>query len=202
MEAVINFFLGLSPVHIYIFLLFMLLMSGMGVPLPEDIILIAGAYSAYKGLSNPFILVIVGIIGVLIGDSFIYFLGHQFGFKIINFPFFKRIFSEARVTKASNIFKKRGVKFLFVARFLAGLRAPIFFSSATLGVKFKDFIFYDGMAALISVPAIIYVTFYNGEYVELIFSVVRRLEYVILGLFLIFLFFIFLRKFKKKELKC
>lgn len=174
-------------------------MSGMGVPLPEDIILIAGAYSAYKGLANPLILVVVGLVGVLLGDSFIYYLGHKFGFKIINIPIFRRVFSEARITKASNIFKKRGVKFLFIARFLAGLRAPIFFSSATLGVKFKDFILYDGIAALISVPAIIYVTFYNGEYVELIFNFVRKLEYVILALFISFLFFIYIRKLKRRK---
>ena len=42
-----------------------------------------------------------------------------------------------------------------LARFMPGLRAPIYFTAGTVGVKFHTFLFYDGLAALVSVPAIV-----------------------------------------------
>ena len=41
---------------------------------------------------------------------------------------------------------------LFVGRFLPGLRAPIFFTAGSTRVKYWKFFFFDGLAALISVP--------------------------------------------------
>jgi membrane protein DedA with SNARE-associated domain len=41
---------------------------------------------------------------------------------------------------------------LFVGRFLPGLRAPIFFTAGSTRVKYWKFFFFDGLAALLSVP--------------------------------------------------
>ena len=41
---------------------------------------------------------------------------------------------------------------LFVGRFLPGLRAPIFFTAGSTRVRYWKFFFFDGLAALISVP--------------------------------------------------
>jgi membrane protein DedA with SNARE-associated domain len=45
---------------------------------------------------------------------------------------------------------------LFIGRFLPGLRAPIFFTAGSMKVPFVKFLFFDGLAALISVPVFVW----------------------------------------------
>ena len=45
---------------------------------------------------------------------------------------------------------------MFVARFMPGLRAPIFCMAGTMGVRYLRFAFFDGLAALLSVPVFVW----------------------------------------------
>jgi membrane protein DedA with SNARE-associated domain len=75
---------------------------------------------------------------------------------------------------------KNGAKFLFAARFMPGLRAPIFFSAGTLHVSYWRFLLYNGSAAVLSVPAIIGAVYYFGEQFDHIVKIIRRAEHGII----------------------
>jgi membrane protein DedA with SNARE-associated domain len=112
-----------------------------------------------------------------------------------------------RLAAVQNKFHKRGNKLIFAARFMPGLRAPIFFSAGTLHLPARVFWFYDGMAALISVPGIIGAVYYFGDQVDHVVRAVRRIEH---GLFFVILgiltamgvkWYVTHRKLKRSELQ-
>jgi membrane protein DedA with SNARE-associated domain len=80
---------------------------------------------------------------------------------------------------------------IFAARFMPGLRAPIFFSAGTLHLSPKVFWFYDGMAALISVPLIIGAVYYFGDYMDKVVRVVQGVEHGILFVIVVVVLLVF-----------
>ncbi len=129
-----------------------LLLCGLGLPLPEDVVLVtAGALGQIDGRSWIEVSALM-YAGVMIGDSMIFFAGRYFGVRLRSSRWFQRYFSEKKQAKVEDLFDRYHTRVLFVGRFLPGLRAPIFFTAGSTRVKFLKFFFFDGLAALISVP--------------------------------------------------
>jgi membrane protein DedA with SNARE-associated domain len=118
--------------------------------------------------------------GVLIGDSTIFFLGTKYGRALTNKPFFHKFLSPERLLVVKEKFHEKGNKVIFAARFMPGFRAPTFFSAGTLHLPFRVFFFYDGMAALISVPAIVWVVYHFGGLADQVIGIIRHVEHGII----------------------
>jgi membrane protein DedA with SNARE-associated domain len=71
-----------------------------------------------------------------------------------------------------------------MARFMPGLRTPIFMTCGIYQVSFWKFLTLDGLAALISVPVWVYVGVIFGENLELLEQKIRQFQvgiYSLLG---------------------
>ena len=133
-----------------------LLLCGLGLPIPEDIVLIAaGALGVLDGRAWIHISVIM-YAGVMGGDSIIFFAGRYFGTRLRTAAWFQRLFPADKQAKVEVLFERHGSKGLFLGRFLPGLRAPIFFTAGSMRVSFWKFFCFDGFAALISVPVFVW----------------------------------------------
>lgn len=153
-ETILDHFQG-SPLSLWgPFVVLML--CGLGLPVPEDIVLIAaGALGVLD--DRPWIAVsTVMYLGVVGGDSLIFFAGRFFGTKLRTTAWFQRIFPASKQEKVEGLFVQHGAKGLFIGRFLPGLRAPIFFSAGSMKVPFWKFLVFDGGAALLSVPVFVW----------------------------------------------
>lgn len=152
-----------------------LILCGFGMPIPEDIILVAGGvlagmacgsdftfFHALKDCNAVHIMFAVAMAGVLIGDSCMYLMGRIFGMKLLNMRFTKKLLPPERVHWVQKKFLRYGVYFIFIARFMPGLRSPIFIiAGITRRVPFIKFFLTDGFAALISVPLWVYLGFWG-----------------------------------------
>ena len=113
----------------------LLLLCGLGLPMPEDIVLIAaGMLGVIDGHSWIKISVFM-YAGVLLGDTMIFFAGQRYGTRLLGTPWFQRIFPPAKQARVEELFAKHGTTGLFLGRFLPGLRAPIFFSAGSLNLR-------------------------------------------------------------------
>lgn len=177
MDKIVDFLLNFYGPTPYIFIFSFLMACGLGLPIPEDVTLFAAGLSAYYGLTNLWIIIVVSYLGIILGDSIIYYLGAVYGRKLTKKWFFGKLITEDRLTVVRKEFHKRGNKVIFAARFMPGLRAPIFFSAGTLHLPYRVFLFYDGFAALISVPTIIGAVFYFGDQLDRVVRVVQRIEH-------------------------
>jgi membrane protein DedA with SNARE-associated domain len=180
MDHLVDFLLNFYGPTPYFLVLGILLACGLGLPVPEDITLFAAGLLCYYGLTSLWPMVGVALLGVIMGDSLIFFLGHKFGRRLTKRWFFHKLLPDDRLIAVQNKFHKRGNKLIFAARFMPGLRAPIFFSAGTLHLPARVFWFYDGMAALISVPAIIGAVYFFGDELDHVVRVIRKIEHGIL----------------------
>ena len=135
----------------------LLLICGVGVPVPEDIILItAGALSVVDGRIW-FEVAIIMYIAVVGGDSLVFFAGKHLGRRVRNNRWVrKRIFTPEKQMMVQKKFNQYGTIVLFVGRFLPGLRTPIFFTAGSMKVPYWKFLTLDGSAALISAPVFVW----------------------------------------------
>lgn len=181
MDALVDFLLNFYGPTPYFLVFGVLLLCGFGLPIPEDITLIAGGLLAYYGICNLWVMIAVGLVGVMLGDSIMFFLGLKYGRKIMKKRFFQSLIPEDRLKLASERFNKKGSKrILFFARFMPGLRAPMFFSAGLLHVPFWKFFLMDGLAALISVPAIVGAIYYFGDQIDLVIRWIKKVEHGII----------------------
>jgi len=177
-----------------------LLACGLGVPIPEDITLFAGGYMAYKGLASVYWMIAIAFAGVMVGDSIIFLLGRKFGMRLARKGFFRKVLPPERLERVSLMLKKRGYTLIFFARFMPGFRAPVYFSSGTLGLPFRVFFFFDGLAALISVPLLVYLVYTFGDRVDQIVEIIQKVEGgIAIAIFSVILLFIGKWYVKKKR---
>ena len=179
--SVVDALLAVPPPLIYLGIFGVLILCGLGLPIPEDISLIAAGVSCYLGLTNPLPMILLCLVAVVGGDSFIFLLGYKYGRKLTKKWFFHKILPDERLVDVSKKFNERGTKLLFFARFMPGLRAPVFFSAGTLHVPFKTFLFYDGSAAMLSVPLIVGGVFLFGDLFEKVVRVIHDVQSAILA---------------------
>ena len=151
-----------SPV-VYGTIVGVLLVCGLGLPVPEDITLLVAGLLAASGKISISGGLISGFVGVLAGDSILFMLGRKFGTRVFSLPGLRRFFTPARLLAAEIKIKKHGPLICFVARFLPGVRSAIFAMSGALGVRRSTFLLLDGLAALLSVPLWVYVGFWFGN---------------------------------------
>lgn len=149
-ETLLKYFEG-SPLSLW-GPFFVLLLCGLGLPVPEDIVLVtAGALGVIDGRNWMEVSALM-YAGVMTGDSIIFLAGRYLGQRWMAAPWFQRYLSVKKQEKVEAQFERFGSMVLFVGRFLPGLRAPIFFTAGSLKTKYLKFFFFDGIAALISVP--------------------------------------------------
>jgi membrane protein DedA with SNARE-associated domain len=180
----------------------LLLACGLGVPMPEDIILVTAGYIAYLYPANVNLvsLVLVSMAGVLVGDSLIFLIGRRLGPRAMNLPLFKRILTPARLEKMKGYFSSYGNKIIFVGRFMAGIRAPLFMSAGISGHPYWRFILYDSLAAAISVPVWVLLANHFGEEIDqLKFMLIKTQRALFIIIPLAIAIWLVFRKFVKKS---
>jgi membrane protein DedA with SNARE-associated domain len=168
--------------HVYAKLAGILLLCGLGLPVPEDISLIAGGYLAHVGTVEIHTVFLVCFAAVLGGDTLAFMLGRSFGTKILESRLGHRYFTPRRQRRVRAYFRTYGSKVVFVARFLPGLRFSIFLSAGMLHVRPAVFLIYDAMAALLSVPFLVYSAWWFGDQIDNVIKWAKRSEYGILAL--------------------
>jgi membrane protein DedA with SNARE-associated domain len=126
--------------------------AGLGVPIPEELPIAAAAALASQGIVRWWIALPVCIVAVVAGDVVLYWVGHHWGERILEWRLVRRILTKRRETKLLDGYRRHGVKIVFTARHIMGLRAAAFLTAGIAKFPFWKFLAVDGGAALVSVP--------------------------------------------------
>ncbi|MDP3701704.1 MAG: DedA family protein [Hylemonella sp.] len=184
----------------YLAVFVMLLICGFGVPIPEDVTLVTGGVIAGLGHANVHTMFAVGMAGVMIGDGLMFVLGRVYGQRLQMLPGFRSILTPERFARAQDAFHKYGKWVMFVARFLPGLRTPVFFSAGmSRRVSFGTWFMMDGLAALISVPIWVYLGYYGAQNWDWMFSVLHKFQHGIFALLGILAVWMLARWWKRRR---
>ena len=198
LENLITFFTNYGYAAVFS----VLLLCGFGLPIPEDVTLVAGGVIAGIGAANVHLMFLVSMVGVLMGDSAMFFLGRLLGERAMKTTLAKKVLPEARYLKVQELFERYGRWVLFVGRFMPGLRAAIFLTAGiSRKVTFLRFFLTDGLAALISVPIWVYLGYFGGMNLPVLETWVRDGQIALLALIIIAVagFFIYKKYFSKRK---
>lgn len=152
-----------------------LMLCGAGIPLPEDITLVAGGVIAGLGYANVHTMAAVTMVGVLMGDAAMFLLGHRYGEHMLQWKPIALLMPPRRYAKMQEKFTRYGNRLMFFARFLPGMRTAVYITAgATHRVSFWRFLMLDGLAALISVPFWVYLGYFGANRREWLGMWIRR----------------------------
>ncbi|MCX7991404.1 MAG: DedA family protein [Proteobacteria bacterium] len=195
-EFLVNFINTFSNYEsVILFIPFIILIfCGLGLPLPEDILLITLGYLVFNGYGSIYTALVLGYLGIMLGDSIIFFVGRKYGLQIVKNRFFSKVFTKERLRRAKRFTLDHGKKTLFLARFLPGLRTAVFFSCATLKVRFRTFFIIDSLAALLSAPIFVLLGYYFGDKIETLIDYVKRVDRVVIIILLFIIAFVIVTK--------
>lgn len=167
----------------YAALFAVLIVCGLGVPIPEDISLVAGGIIAGLGYADLRIMIAVGLAGVLVGDSVMFLVGHHLGPRARQVRWIARVLTPRRYARVQEKFDRYGNRLLFIARFLPGLRAAVFLTAGmTHRVSYGRFLVLDGLAALISVPVWIWLGYFGAERRDWLLGAIHRGQGLLIAL--------------------
>ncbi len=165
----------------YLGLFTILFISGFGVPIPEDIPLVLGGYYCAKGDARIEIMLPVGLISIIGADFLVYLMGRRFGHIVPNLPVIGRYFNEARLARAAEAFHQHGAKIIFFARFLPGLRTPIYFTAGSFKLPAWKMLSMDGAAALLSVPLLMLLPYYYADHIDKVWVWIHQGQMTVLA---------------------
>lgn len=147
-------FLNEYPPHlIYVFLFFLLLLCGLGFPMAEELVLLLGGALVASRVLHPLLMLLVNLLGVLIGDVFLFGLGRGVSSRLSRSPRFTAWFAQ-KLERGRPLLARYGDITVFFARFIPGLRAPTFLIAGTMQMSLWRFVSIDTLASLIFVPAL------------------------------------------------
>lgn len=164
MERLFIYLTNLSSNIAYLIIFGILIACGIGFPLPEDIPLIASGYLCWDGTMELIPTLFITMLGVGAGDTILFYLGRRMGLRLLQTGRVQALFRPEKIRRTRAYFRKYGEKIVFFARFVAGFRAVAFFLAGTMKMRFRRFIFFDMMAAALSVPLWIAIGYGLGYY--------------------------------------
>jgi membrane protein DedA with SNARE-associated domain len=147
----------------YVGIFTILFLCGLGLPIPEELTLLAGGYLAYQEYTNLYQTQLVCLVAILLGDLCAFFAGRRYGMRFLEVPWMRRVLTPPRMDKVHHTFARYGAKTVFAARFFVGVRVAAFFVAGTLRMPTWKFLALDGAAALISVPASVWLGYFFGS---------------------------------------
>jgi membrane protein DedA with SNARE-associated domain len=134
----------------YLGIVLLLVLGGLGLPVPEEAPIILAAVLSKKqtmwwpmALSSCFV-------GVLAGDFTVYFLGFFYGEKVLGFPPTRKFLTRAREAQIKGYFHRHGVKILILGRFAVGFRTAAYLTAGILRLPVLKLFLTDLLAASLS----------------------------------------------------
>jgi membrane protein DedA with SNARE-associated domain len=184
-DSMMAFLQSLQGFPAYALLFALLFSCGIGAPMNEDILLLAAAALTLKGVMEPVPLMIVSWFGLVLGDALVFHWGHRFGARMLRHRYFARVVPEARLASLQDTMRRYGPGYIFVVRFMPGIRTPLFFAAGSLKMPYRHLFIYDGAAALVELPLLVYGVRYVGGRWEEILALMQRFQGVLLPAFVV-----------------
>jgi membrane protein DedA with SNARE-associated domain len=156
-----------------------LLLCGIGFPLPEEVTLIGAGLLLHRGEVEFLPIVLVCSLAILLGDSIPYWLGRRYGMNALRIRWVARLLHPERFQRLQVRFEEHGNWATFACRFFAGIRIPGYFIAGTMGMRYVRFLALDLLGIAVSVPASIYLGRVFGRNVERLKETVHDLHLIL-----------------------
>jgi membrane protein DedA with SNARE-associated domain len=154
------------------------LLCGLGLPLPEEIVLLAAGFVCAKYPDHAKLLPMMGwcATAILVGDMIPFLLGRTFGVRLLRLRWLRYLITKQRLVTFDRWFRRRGDMVIVISRFLAGLRMVAFFTAGAMKMRWSRFLLLDGLGIVLIVPLLTWIGFSSAGFIEEVIAWVEKIE--------------------------
>ncbi len=156
------------------------LMGNVGLPVPEESILLLAGYLAWRGTLSLPAAIAAAVLSAIAGDNLGYWIGRKGGRPLL-LRYGRYVFvSRRQLRRAEEFFARHGHRAVFFGRFLAGIR---FLAGPLAGIsrmRFGTFFAYNAAGAVVYVSIVTLVGHAAGRHLHRVLREVRRAEHFLI----------------------
>jgi membrane protein DedA with SNARE-associated domain len=160
----------------YLGVLAVLVLGSLGVPIPEEMPIIAAAVLSHEGIVRWWLALPLCLLGVLAGDVVLYWVGRQWGEQVLHWRLVRLVLSPAREEWLKAAYRRHALKTVVTARHVMGFRAAAFLTAGIARVPFWKFVVADAGAAFCGVPLVFGLAYFFTDQIKAIMADVHRTE--------------------------
>jgi membrane protein DedA with SNARE-associated domain len=134
----------------YVGIALILILGGLGLPIPEEAPIILAAVLSRNGTLTWPLALASCLTGVLLGDLVVYLLGYFYGEKVLSLPITRRLLTRQREAQIKGYFHRHGFKILVSGRFVPGFRTAAYLTAGILKLPMVQLVLTDLVAASLS----------------------------------------------------
>lgn len=167
----------------YLVIMAVLIVTGTGLPIPEEVPIVAAGVLCHDGHMEIVPALVCCLIGALLGDCVMYGIGYHFGRSVLQeHRWFARFLTPQREARIEKMIQEHGIKMFLMARFLVGLRSPVYLTSGILRVPFRRFIFIDTICASIVISIFFGISYVFAPHIQSAWQWIRGAEFTLTGI--------------------
>src|SRR5262245_26288881 len=121
----------------------------MGLPVPGETALLAGAALAHFGSLSLGRVIVTAIAGATLGDNVGFLIGRHGGRALAERHGWRFGLTRERLADLEQFFERHGPKTVFVARFITGLRVVGALLAGASGMRWPIFLVYNASGAIV-----------------------------------------------------
>jgi membrane protein DedA with SNARE-associated domain len=134
----------------YVGIALILILGGLGLPIPEEMPIIVAAILTRNGQMIVLPALASCLAGVLLGDFVVYLLGYFYGEKVLSLPLTRRFLTRRREAQIKGYFHRHGFKILVSGRLMPGFRTAAYLTAGILRLPTLKLLLTDLVAATLS----------------------------------------------------
>jgi membrane protein DedA with SNARE-associated domain len=168
----------------YVAICVFVILGNLGLPVPEESILVLAGYLVWQGALRLPLVLLVGILSAIAGDNLGYWIGRRYGQGAVARYGRWAGLTPARLDATRRVVTRYGAVGVVAARFLPGLRFLAGPVAGSTGLPPLTFVAANTLGAVLYVPTMVAagygVAYGLGEYLQRVERVVGRVEHVVL----------------------
>ncbi len=196
--------IGLWPFFVrygYAILILGIALENVGLPLPGEVFLFAAGLLASTGSFKLFVVIALGTVGAVVGDSLGYLLGRLGGKRLPQLYCRMTMGSTECVRKTHEYFTRRGGGLTVTfARFVVGIRAFAAPMAGATGMAYPHFLVYDALGALLWATLAATAGYFFGSRWERLLAGYRwSYGFILLGVLLVALGYVLMKSQRRRR---
>ena len=168
----------------YVAICVFVILGNLGLPVPEESILVLAGYLVWQGALRLPLVLLVGILSAIAGDNLGYWIGRRYGQAAIARYGRWVLLTPARLDATRRFVTRYGAFGVFAARFIAGLRFLAGPVAGSTGLPPLAFVAANALGAVVYVPTMVAagygVAYGLGDYLKGFERIMGKVEHVVL----------------------
>jgi len=176
-------------------------LESASIPFPSFITMPFAGFLVTQGYWSLATVIIIGVLGNTFGGALAYLFGYKKGETWVR-AFIRKfgkyiLLTEEKFDIGIGLFNKHDKKISFISRIVPIVRAFTSLPAGVAKVKFVPFLILSTLGNIIYVSLLGYIGYVLGDNWQIIGPIFKKLQYLIIGIILIAIFYFIFKKKKK-----